>query len=183
MKVIFYGGKQSGLISLLTLIALGHEVVSVIPVDETVRLVAVNLGLNIGKTKNINSNNFVNHLEKLDADLFVCCHGKQIIGPRILDKYKAINLHPCLYKYKGAKPVDRLLSDKNKKASVAAHWMTEKVDEGKIIVENFKKVKGETVIEIYNELYIFYAKTLIDALNKIRINPKKKVVIKNEPKK
>ncbi len=152
MKVIFYGGRQAGIISLLTTLALNHEIVCVIPVDAPVELAAKSLGLNIKKPQNINSDESVNYLKKLKADLFLCCHGRQIIKSGILNRYKAINIHPCLYKYKGAEPIRRLLEDKNKKASVAAHWMTDKVDQGKVIVEIFKEVESDTVIGVYNEL-------------------------------
>lgn len=167
MKIIFYGGRQAGLIQLLTLLALGHKVVCVVAVDEIVEEGAKSFGLEVQKPKNINEDTFVDYLEGLHADLFVCCHGRQIIKPRILNMVKAINTHPCLYKYKGTEPVRRLLEDKNTKASVAVHWMIEKVDEGKAIVENFKEVTSTTVEGVYNELYPLYSKTLIDALSRI----------------
>ncbi len=166
-KVIFYGGRQAGMIQLLTLLALGHKVVCVVPVDDIVETTARDFGLEVQKPKNINETAFVDYLEKLGADLFVCCHGRQIIKPRILKMVKAINTHPCLYKYKGAEPVRRLLEDRNTKASVAVHWMIEKVDEGGVIVENFKEVTSTTVEGVYNELYPLYSKTLMDALKLI----------------
>jgi len=57
-----------------------------------------------------------------------------------------------------------IIKDKVTKASVGCHYLTEKVDEGKVIVENFKEVEGKTEIEVYNELYPVYIKTLIDYL-------------------
>ncbi len=168
MKIIFYGGRQAGVTSLLTIAALGHEIVCVIPVDEPVEIVAENIKLNVQKPKNINLNKFVDYLNTLEADLLVCCHGREIIKERLLNKYKAINLHPCLYKYKGADPIGRMLADKNKKASVAAHWITDQVDRGEMIIENFKEIKSDNVIGVYNELYHLYSKSLTEALEKIK---------------
>jgi len=168
LKIIFYGGRQAGMVSLLTLMALQHRVVCVIPVDEPVASSAKALGLNVKTPKDINLDEFVDYLKSLNADLFVCCHGRQIIKARLLKRFKAINFHPCLYKYKGAHPISRLLVDHETKASVAAHWMTEKVDDGEVIVELFKEVQGKTVAEIYNELYPLYSQALIEALNKIK---------------
>ena len=156
------------MVSLLTVMALGHEVVCVIPVDEPVQSVAKDLGLNLQKPKNINDEEFVGYLRTLKADLFVCCHGRQIIKDKLLVTVRAINMHPCLYKYKGAEPIRRLLEDKNKKASVAVHWMTEKVDEGNVIVENFQNVESGTIVGVYNELYHLYSSSLIEALEKIK---------------
>ena len=167
MKIIFYGGRQSGAVELLTVLALGHKVVCVIPVDEPVEIVAKSFGLSVYKPKSVNEDEFVDYLKTLNADLFVCCHGRQIIKSRILHNWKAINVHPCLYKYKGAEPIRRLLEDKNTKASVAVHWMTDQVDRGEVIVENFKEIESDTVIGVYNELYPLYSKTLIEALQKM----------------
>jgi len=167
MKVIFYGGRMAGLANLLATMALGHEVLCVVPVDDIVESVALKLGLNVKKPKNINEEEFVDYLESLGAEVFLCCHGRQIIKPRILKLFKCVNFHPCLYKYKGADPIKRLLAEGNTKASVAAHWMVEKVDEGGVIVENFKEVQSTTEIGVYNELYPVYAQTLIDMFKKI----------------
>jgi methionyl-tRNA formyltransferase len=58
-----------------------------------------------------------------------------------------------------------LLKDKNPKASVGVHYMTERVDAGEVIIEEFVDVSGkETVVEVYNELYPYYAITLLKAL-------------------
>lgn len=45
--------------------------------------------------------------------------------------------------------------------------MTEEVDMGEVIVENFRDVTGLTEIEVYNELYPLYSYTLVQALEKI----------------
>ena len=92
---------------------------------------------------------------------------RQILKKDILS-IGCINLHPCLSKYKGENPIERLLKDKGKKASVGVHWMTEEVDRGEVIIEKFLKIKGSNVTEVYNELYSVYAEVLIEALNKIK---------------
>ena len=167
MKIVFYGGRQTGVIALLTLLALDHKVVCVVPVDKPVERVAKSLKMTIKKPKDINQKSFVNYLKSLKPDLFVCCHGRQILKKDILT-IPAINLHPCLYKYPGANPVGKMLKEGNKRASVACHWMTEKVDRGKVIVEKFLEVQGLSVVEVYNELYPLYSEVLIAALEKIK---------------
>jgi len=167
MKIIFYGGRQAGLINLLAIMALGHQVLCVVAVDDVVESVALKMGLNVKKPKNINEDEFVDYLESLGAEVFICCHGRQIIKPRLLKLFTCVNFHPCLYKYKGASPIKRLLAEGNKKASVAAHLMVEKVDEGQVIVENFKEVQSDTELGVYNELYPVYVQTLVDMFNKL----------------
>ena len=168
MKIFFYGGRQAGVVSLLTVLALKHEVVCVVPIDEPVESVAKSLGLRVEKPKNINDAEFVEKIREMKPDLFLCCHGRQIIRPAILSLVKCINMHPCLYKYKGSEPIKRLLEDKNTRASVAVHWMVEKVDQGKVIVEQFKDVKNTTVEGVYNELYPVYSSTIIEALSRVQ---------------
>ncbi len=167
MKIVFYGARQAGMISLLTLLALKYKVVCVIPVDNPVERVAENLNLNIKKPKDINKKNFVDYLLNLKPDLLICCHGRQILKKEIL-AIPSINLHPCLYKYPGANPIGRLLESGDKRASVATHWMTEAVDKGEVIVEKFLDVKGSNVIEVYNELYPLYSEVLTKTLKKIK---------------
>lgn len=164
MKIVYYAGRQAGVVGLLTLKALGHEVVCVIPVDEPVESVALSLGLNVQKPANINLDTFVDYLTGLGADLFVCCHGRKIIKALMLNRFKAINVHPCLFKYKGADPITRVLADGEKNISVAVHWMTEEVDRGETIVELFKERENDTVMGVYNELYPLYVRSLIEAL-------------------
>lgn len=168
MKIVFYGGRVAGTIALLTLMALGHKVVCVVPVDSPVAKTAKNLKLNIKKPKDINNKKFVNYLKSLKPNFLVCCHGRKILKKDILAIH-AFNLHPCLYKYPGADPIGRMLKEGNKKASVASHWMTEKVDRGKVIVEKFLEVQGSNVIEVYNELYPLYAEVLIETFKKINV--------------
>lgn len=178
MKIIYYGGRQAGMISLLTLIATGHEIVCVIPINEPVELVAQEFNLVIKKPENINEDDFVDYLETLRADVFVCCHGRQIIKSRILNMCPALNVHPCLYKYPGADPITRLLVDKNTRASVGVHRMTEEVDAGEVLIEDFKQIKSNTVVGVYNELYPLYSTTLIKALRMIASQCRKDFLVR-----
>ena len=83
-----------------------------------------------------------------------------------LPKHGAINVHPYLYKYKGANPVKQALRDKNFKASVGAHIMEDKVDEGKVLIEEFIDVSVvNSVEEIYNRLYPSYCSVIFKILN------------------
>jgi len=168
MKVIFYGGRQAGVVSLLTLLALKKDVVCVIPQDGIVERVAKELNLKVSK-KPINDS--ADYLKSLDADLLVCCHGLDIINKETLEipRMGGINLHPCLSMYRGLHPVERMLKDGVQTASVGVHEMTDEIDGGKVITELYKPVPDcNTVGEVYNELYPYYALALIDALRKVK---------------
>lgn len=157
------GGRQAGCVGLLSLLASGCNVLAVVAYDDFVKMLAEQL--KIPTFASIKDKNFVKIVE--DSDILVSVHGREIVPPNILKipSKGCINVHPCLYRYKGADPIGRLLKDKNTKASVGVHYMEEKVDAGKVIIEEFVDVSGKkTVDEVYNELYPYYATTLLKAL-------------------
>jgi len=121
--------------------------------------------LNIRIFKSIKDSEFNELLKK--ADLLLSVHGREIVPLNILrlPHLKCINIHPYLYKYKGAYPIKQALEEKNWRASVGAHFMTEKIDEGEVIVEEFKDVDPkDSEEEIYNQLYFLYCKVIIKVL-------------------
>jgi hypothetical protein len=162
-EVVFLGGAQAGCIGLLTLLASGCTVSGIVAYDSTIEQLATLLRL--PTFSSIKQPEVEVLLSK--CDLLVSVHGKEIVPGRLLElpRFRGINAHPCLYAYKGADPVGRLLRDGNTKASVGVHRMTERVDEGEVLVEEFVDVTGKcSVEEIYNALYPFYALVLLKAL-------------------
>ena len=95
--IIFYGRTQVGSVVLSYLVAKGY-VVKVIPEDRLVRDLCGYYGLEIVTLNTMG-----------DFDLFICCHGQKIIPERYLQKGKFINMHSCLWKYKGKDPIKRYI--------------------------------------------------------------------------
>lgn len=175
MKVAFYGGQTAGVVVLLALLAKNKDIRFVIAEDEKVAKLAKIFDLQIKPKKFLDKKNFIKVL-KHEVDFLICCHGKKILGVDLVNNLKCINLHPCLYKYKGARPIKRLIEDANPKASVASHWMTGRVDQGKVILEKFKvihNVKNKTEAEVYNELYPLYLEVISKTLEKLTKMPDK----------
>ncbi len=169
MRIAFYGGQTAGLVVLLTLLAKDYDIVFVIPEDELINHAAKLFKLKIKSKLFLNKKSFIKELKER-VDLLICCHGREILPNELIHNLKCINLHPCLYKYKGARPVMRLIKDKNPKASVGSHWMVSKVDSGSVILEKFKKIKSvqsKTEAEVYNELYPVYVEVIIESLKKL----------------
>lgn len=163
LKVLFLGGKQAGCIGLLTLAAAGCKIQGAIAYDTAMEKLATTL--NISTFSSLKQP----EVEKLlsESDLLVCVHGREIVPKKLLElpRFGGINVHPCLYRYKGSNPVGRLLQDGCTQASVGAHRMTESVDEGEVLAEEFVDVTGkQSVEEVYNVLYPFYASALLKAL-------------------
>ena len=166
MKIVYMGSKQAGMVGLLTVRADGHEILAAVCYDDALAVICRRIGIKV--FDDINSWKVEVFLRY--ADLIVSVHGRQIVRWETLEEtyYGGINLHPCLSEYKGARPIDRMLADGKTRASVGAHWMTEEVDLGGTIVENFIEVNGRTPVEVYNELYPLYSLTLLQALLKVR---------------
>ena len=162
MNILFMGGKQAGCIGLLTLKALGHNV-SIYSCDYMIDQLATVLKLPRSKP------------DEGTWDMLVSVHGRRIISPETLEgfKYGGINLHPCLSQYPGADPIGRLLRDCEHtepiRLSIGAHVMTEQVDSGKVLIEEFEwlSVHPQTTRnEVYNMLYPLYSEVLVKAIEK-----------------
>lgn len=163
LKVCFIGGKQAGIIGALTLLAAGHKIISAVSYSR--ELSAILAYLNVPLSPSVKDKFFSEALKR--SDLLVSVHGREIVntGLLILPKFGCINIHPYLYKYKGAKPVERAIKDKNFKASVGVHRMEKEVDKGRVLIEEFIDTESaKTVDEIYNKLYPHYSLTLLKAL-------------------
>lgn len=165
LDIVFLGGRQTGLIGLLTIAGFGCRIRGVVPRDDMVGDIATKL--------NYRCYDSVKQPELLSilptVDLLISVHSKEIVPGYILDmpRIGGINVHPCLYKYKGSNPINRLLKDKETKASVGAHWMIEQVDMGEVIIERFVTIdNGLSVAGVYNILYPLYSMVLLDVLDK-----------------
>jgi methionyl-tRNA formyltransferase len=166
LKVCFLGARQAGIIGLLTLLARNLDVLACVSYSEDLKRVVDFLKIPVCESKDDSC--FSEQLK--NSDLLVCVHGREIIQKELLNlpKRGAINLHPYLYKYKGANPVQRALEEGNYKASVGAHIMQEEVDQGEVLVEEFVNVEGsKTVEEVYNKLHPYYCEVLLKALDKV----------------
>lgn len=164
LKICFMGGHQAGLIGALTVLAKGNDIIAAVSYSDDLKAVLEYFDIAVYET--IRDKNFVKNLS--DADLLLSVHGREIVRPDLLKlpRFGAVNLHPYLYKYKGADPVGRAFRDGEFKASVGAHIMREQVDEGSVLVEDFVDVSGTgSVVEIYNKLYSHYSVVISKALN------------------
>jgi len=172
ITVCLMAGRQAGAIGVLTTLAKKIDVIAIVSYDEIVEMISEKL--NIPVYSSISDKEFIDHLKK--SDMLICIHGREIVTEDILNlpKIGCINIHPCLYKYKGKDPIKKLLKDGGKKASVGVHWMTSKVDSGEVVAEEFVDVTGfKTEIEVYNALYPFYSSVLLkafDVIDKKKIN-------------
>ena len=156
-------GRQAGCIGLLTVRGAGCLVRGVVAYDENVVRLAAACELPVVGT--IADPQVRAWLR--GADLLVCVHGRERVPNELLalPRLGGINVHPCLSAYPGARPIERFLADGGSRASVGVHRMTDQLDAGPVILEEFVEVAGLRTLEaVYHALYPWYAVTLTRAL-------------------
>jgi len=94
------------------------------------------------KNNKINNNNILIYLKKNQIE-FICLAGfMKILSSSFIKKFngKIINIHPSLLpKYKGLNTHDRAIKNKDKFAGCSVHYVSAKLDSGKIIMQ--KKIR------------------------------------------
>ena len=82
-------------------------------------------------------------------------------------RHKIINIHPSLLpKYKGLNTYERVLRNKEKLSGCTVHYVTPKLDSGKIILQKKIQInKNETIqslkLKILKQEHLLYPKSII----------------------
>ena len=96
------------------------------------------------KNKNIAEKKLLNLLSKKKIR-FICLAGfMKILSKKFIKKFsgKIINIHPSLLpKYKGLNTHQKALKNNDKYSGCTVHYVTDKVDSGKIILQKKVKIK------------------------------------------
>ena len=96
------------------------------------------------KNKNIAEKKLLNLLSKKKIK-FICLAGfMKILSKKFIKKFsgKIVNIHPSLLpKYKGLNTHQKALKNNDKYSGCTVHYVTDKVDSGKIILQKKVKIK------------------------------------------
>ena len=96
------------------------------------------------KIKNIAEKKLLNFLSKKNIK-FICLAGfMKILSKKFIKKFsgKIVNIHPSLLpKYKGLNTHQKALKNNDKYSGCTVHYVTDKVDSGKIILQKKVKIK------------------------------------------
>ena len=149
MKIVFMGNPEFAVPSLKKLAASNHEILSVVtnppkPVGRGRKLMqspvakcAEDLNLNVMEIDNLNSEDTMQNLQKLNADVFT------VVAYRILPKEiiaipakGSINLHGSLLpKYRGAAPIQWSLINGDSETGLTTFILQPKVDTGNVLLQ------------------------------------------------
>ena len=98
---------------------------------------------------NFSENKILNYINKKNIK-FICLAGfMQILSKNFIRKFKGkiVNIHPSLLpKYKGLNTHKRALKNKEKFAGCTVHYVTIKLDSGKIILQKKVKIKKKDTV-------------------------------------
>ena len=101
-------------------------------------------------------NEILNIIKKHNIDLICLAGYMKIISKSFINRCgkKIINIHPSLLpKYKGLNTYERVIKDKEKKTGCTVHFVNEKLDSGKLIVQKI------FFIDKYDKINILRKKT------------------------
>ncbi len=144
---------------------------------KTFRGISRKYGLVYKKEKDINSIKFIEFIKKYSPDLIISIACGQIFKKDLLSipRLGAINIHSSLLpKYRGMLPSFWVLYNKEPCTGVTVHFMDEKIDKGRIILQEKVYIDYPTTMhELITSLKIKGSKVLLKAITKIKKNPKK----------
>lgn len=133
--------------------------------DEVLLNFAKNYNIDYIKSKNINSQEFVQTIKKYDCDIFVSMSFNQIFKKEIINvpKLKTINCHAGkLPFYRGRNILNWVLINDEKEFGITVHFVDEGIDTGDIIIQetfpikqkdNYKTLLEKASVECANLLY------------------------------
>ena len=183
MNVVFMGTPEFAVPSLKCLIESKHDVISVItqtdkpkgrkgkPEAPPIKNVALAAELPVIQPENVNSEQTIEKLEKLNPDVIVVVAFGQKISDKILNlpKHKCVNIHASLLpKYRGAAPINWAIINGEKETGITTIIMSDKMDAGDVIVHKSLTIgPEETAGELADRLSKLGAETLLDSLMQI----------------
>ena len=98
---------------------------------------------------NFAENKILNYINKKNIK-FICLAGfMKVLSKNFIKKFKGkiVNIHPSLLpKYKGLNTYQRALKNKEKFAGCTVHYVTNKLDSGKIILQKKVKIKKNDTV-------------------------------------
>jgi len=98
---------------------------------------------------NFAENKILNYINKKNIK-FICLAGfMKILSKNFIKKFKGkiVNIHPSLLpKYKGLNTYQRALKNKEKFAGCTVHYVTNKLDSGKVILQKKVKIKRNDTV-------------------------------------
>lgn len=147
--------------------------------DLQLKELAMSNNIDYLKHQNINSDEFLNELQRYECDLFVSMSFNQIFKSKIINmpSKKTINCHAGkLPFYRGRNILNWALINDEKEFGITVHYMDEGIDTGDIILQRTYPISdNDSYYTLLNTAYDECANILYDAIISIMENKVKSV--------
>lgn len=185
LRIVFMGTPDFAVASLEALINAGKNIVGVITAPDrksgrgqkvsssSVKIFAVEKGLNVLQPTNLKSEEFIQELLDLKADLQIVVAFRML--PEIvwnMPRLGTFNLHGSLLPlYRGAAPINWAIINQEKETGVTTFFLKHKIDTGDIILqEKIEISKNDNAGVIHDKLMLIGAELVVKTVNQIEQN-------------
>jgi methionyl-tRNA formyltransferase len=157
VDIVLYCNRNTGILVLSYLVAQGYNIKVITDGDRDIIKLCEYYGIDVVT------------LDTMDTfDLFICCHGRKIINSEYLIEGMFINIHPCLFKYKGHNPIKKYINNGDEIGSVESQYLIEEVDGGDVIYrKEFTTGKINSYSEFYNIAIPHYLDVIHETLKRL----------------
>ena len=182
LRIVFMGTPDFAVGILDTIYTNNYEIVGVITApdkpagrgqklsESAVKKYAIEKGLRILQPTNLKSEEFLEELKSLNANLQVVVAFRML--PEVvwrMPKLGTFNLHASLLpNYRGAAPINWAIINGEKKTGVTTFFIDEKIDTGAMILHKETEIgKSETAGELHDRLMNIGSEAVIETLSLI----------------
>lgn len=182
IKIVFMGTPEFAVTTLKTILDHDYNVVGVITApdkpagrgrkmhESAVKVFAKQKGLNILQPTNLKSDDFLNELKALEANLQIIVAFRML--PKVvwdMPKYGTFNLHASLLpNYRGAAPINWAIINGETKTGVSTFFIDEKIDTGEMILQKDIAIDpSENAGSLHDKLMMFGSDLIIDTIKLI----------------
>lgn len=167
LRIVFMGTPEFAVTILKSLVENNYNIVGVITApdkpagrgrklhESEVKTYAKSVGLNIIQPTNLKSENFIEELKSLKANLQIVVAFRML--PKVvwqMPKYGTFNLHASLLpNYRGAAPINWAIINGETKTGVSTFFIDEHIDTGEMILQKeIDILPNETAGELHDKL-------------------------------
>ena len=182
LKIVFFGTPEFAVESLDALITNDFNIVGVVTMPDKiagrghklyqsdVKRYAVEHDLNIMQPEKLKSDDFINSLRSLEADLFIVIAFRML--PREvwqMPRLGTFNLHASLLpKYRGAAPINRAVMNGDTETGVTTFFLKHEIDTGDMIMQRKIDILPEdNVGDVHDKLMHLGAEMVVETVNAI----------------
>lgn len=182
LKIVFFGTPEFAVESLDALIESGFNVAAVVTMPDKaagrghklyqsdVKRYAVENGLPVLQPEKLKSNDFLESLQEIGADLFIVIAFRML--PREvwqMPRLGTFNLHASLLpKYRGAAPINRAVMNGDTETGVTTFFLKHEIDTGDMIMQRKVDICPEdNVGDVHDKLMHLGAEMVVETVNAI----------------